>query len=273
MTVNLRWLGTAGVELSCDGQVILIDPYLSRTCKKDILFHALIPKREAIKRYTDSIEGKVRAVIAGHTHFDHVLDIPALARCLDAPIFGSSSLDTLLSISGLPGKTTVCHPQERIILDSKIAISMIPSAHGLALSRLLLLKGDINPRLTPPLRTHQYRLGAMFASQVEMGGLTFLHVGSAGYVEKELEDHRCDVLFLCVAGWRKWPEYPQRIIEMVRPSCVVPIHHDDFSAPLMPGNKVRVMRSADLEGFCDHAKMGRTGLEVRPLEPFIAASF
>ena len=273
MSVNLRWLGTAGVELSCDGQVILIDPYLSRPGKKDIFFHPLIPKREAIKRYIDSIDGKVRAVIAGHTHFDHALDIPALSRCLDAPIFGSSSLDTLLSISGLSGKTTVCRPQNRIILDSKITISMIPSAHGLVLSRLLLLKGDINPKLTPPLRTHQYRLGAMFTPQVEMGGLTFLHVGSAGYVEKELEGHRCDVLFLCVAGWKKWPKYPQRVIEMVRPSCVIPTHYDDFSAPLMPGGKVRVMHSADLEGFRDHVRMNRAGLEVRQLEPYIVTSF
>ena len=47
MSVNLLLLGTAGVELSCDGQVILIDPYLSRPGKKDIVLNALIPKREA----------------------------------------------------------------------------------------------------------------------------------------------------------------------------------------------------------------------------------
>ena len=50
MSVNLLLLGTAGVELSCDGQVILIDPYLSRPGKKDIVLNALIPKREAIER-------------------------------------------------------------------------------------------------------------------------------------------------------------------------------------------------------------------------------
>ena len=49
MSVNLRWLGTAGVELSCDGRVILIDPYLSRPCKKDILLNALIPKRDIVE--------------------------------------------------------------------------------------------------------------------------------------------------------------------------------------------------------------------------------
>jgi L-ascorbate metabolism protein UlaG (beta-lactamase superfamily) len=273
MSVNIHWLGTAGIELSHSGQVILIDPYLSRPGKSDIFFKRLLPRKDIINWYVNNIGGNVRAIVAGHTHFDHVLDIPLMAHSLDCPVLGSSSLDTLLSLSGLPGRVTVCNSKEQVKLGDDISVSMIPSAHGLILSRLLLLEGDINPGLTLPLRTNQYRLGAMSAPKVTMGGLTLLHIGSAGFIEKKLECHTCDILFMCVAGWKNWPLYPERVIEILQPSCVIPIHYDDFSIPLMPGWKCPVMRSADLDGFCNRVKMSRPGIEVRLIEPFSATSF
>ncbi|MDD5169063.1 MAG: MBL fold metallo-hydrolase [Syntrophales bacterium] len=268
MPVKMRWLGTAGVELNHDGQILLVDPYLSRPGRREVFFKPLIPKRDIILRYLAGVEDKIRAIIVAHTHFDHALDIPELARNLDVPVFGSSSLDTLLSISGLPGRVTKCRPHERISLDGAMTLTMIPSAHGLILSRLLLMEGEIDSAWKPPLRTRQYRLGAMFAPKIEMDGLTFLHVGSAGFLERELETHRCDVLFLCVAQWKKWPAYPERIIEITRPSCVIPIHYDDFSLPLMPGGKCRVMQSADLEGFCHRIRMCGKGIDVLCVDPF-----
>jgi L-ascorbate metabolism protein UlaG (beta-lactamase superfamily) len=273
MSVSIRWLGTAGIELKHSGNVILLDPYLSRLGKKDIFFRPLLPRKDVIGLYINSIEGNARAIVVGHTHFDHVLDIPLMAHSLACPVLGSSSLDTLLSLSGLPGRVTVCNPNEQVKLGDDLSVSMIPSAHGLILSRLLLLEGDINPGLTLPLRTSQYRLGAMSAPKVTMGGLTLLHLGSAGFIEKELEDHTCDILFMCVAGWKKWHLYPERVIEILQPSCVIPIHYDDFSIPLMPGCKCPVIRSADLDGFCKRVKMSRPGIEVRLIEPFSATSF
>ena len=273
MSASIRWLGTAGIELEHRRKVVLLDPYLSRLGKKDIFFRPLLPRKDVIGWYINSIEGNVRGIVAGHTHFDHALDIPLMAHGLNCPVLGSTSLDTLLSLSGLPGRAIVCNSKEQVKLVDDISVSMIPSAHGLILSRLLLLEGDIDRRHTLPLRTNQYRLGAMYAPKITLGGITFLHVGSAGFIEKELEGHTCDVLFLCVAGWKKWPSYPQRVIEIVRPSCVIPIHYDDFSIPLMPGWKMQVMSSADLAGFCARVKMSRPGIEVRLIEPFHATSF
>jgi L-ascorbate metabolism protein UlaG (beta-lactamase superfamily) len=273
MSVNVRWLGTAGVELIHNGQAILIDPYLSRPSIWDILFTPLLPRKDIIEWYLGSIEGKVRAVVVGHTHFDHALDIPEIAHRLDCTILGGISLDALLDISGLPGKTTICHPQEQIVLSDKATLIMIPSVHGLVITRLLHLKGNIDRALRPPLRANQYRLGDMFALKITIGGVVFLHIGSAGFLGNELEGHRCDVLFLCVAGWKSSAGYPERVIEIAQPSCVVPIHFDNFSKPLFPGQECPVMKFADLEGFTRHVRMSHPGVEVRQLNPFMSASF
>lgn len=273
MSVNVRWLGTAGIEISHEGKAILIDPYLSRPGKADILFKPLVANKDAIRRYLNSVNEKVVAVIAGHTHFDHALDIPEIACILGCTIIGSPSLDMLLSLSGLPDRVTVGRPREQISIDDETTITMIPSAHGLALSRFLLLEGDIRRSVIPPLRANQFRMGDMLSPEISFGGLALIHVGSAGYVVKELDGHLCDVLIMCVAGWKKWPAYPEKVIEILKPSCVIPIHYDDFSAPLTPGRKCPVMRSADLEGFCKRVKEIRPDLEVRQIEPFETVSF
>jgi L-ascorbate metabolism protein UlaG (beta-lactamase superfamily) len=273
MTVNTRWLGTAGVELTHKDKVILIDPYLSRLDKRDIFFKPLLPRKDRIRWYLQSIRGSVSAVIVGHTHFDHALDIPEVAANLDCPVLGGNSLDAYLHISGLPGKTSICQPQEQIALNAGITLTMIPSLHGLIMRRLLLLEGNIRREWQLPLRTHRFRLGEMYAPKISFGGVTFLHMGSAGFLEKELDGHQCDVLFLCVPGWKKSPGYPERVIEIVKPSCVVPFHYDDFTFPLMPGWKYPVMKSADLRGFIGRLKMIRPDLEIRLLDPFMSSSF
>lgn len=136
-------------------------------------------------------------------------------------------------------------------------MTLIPSLHGLVLGRLLLFLGNIDRSLSPPLRAHRYRLGSMHTVKVELGGTTFMHVGSAGFLERDLEGHRCDVLFLCAAGWRNTPGYPERVIEILRPSIVVPIHYDDLSLPLEPGKGTRdiqVSRYRHLHGESEGGK-------------------
>jgi L-ascorbate metabolism protein UlaG (beta-lactamase superfamily) len=107
----------------------------------------------------------------------------------------------------------------------------------------------------------------LYAVKVELAGTTFLHVGSAGFLENELAGHACDVLLLCAAAWKNTPDYPERIIEIVRPSCVVPIHYDDFTRPLSHGEGLRVLRSADLANFIKRLEATSPGMEIRLLEP------
>jgi len=273
MTVDIRWLGAAGIELNRSGSIILIDPYLSGPGKWEILFRPLNPRKEPVSGYFRTIKGSILAIAVGHTHFDHALDIPEMARNQDCSILGGASLDTLMEISGFPGKVTVCRPHGKISLSEDSAVTMIPSRHGLVMSRHLLLEGSIGRSMQQPLRTYQFRLGEMYVPKITMGGITFLHLGSAGYLERELEAHSCDVLFLCVPGWKNSPGYPDRIVDILRPSCVVPIHYDDFTVPLLPGRRCPLLRSADLDGFMKRLRAIRPNLEVRILDPFTTAPF
>jgi len=249
--VRVRWTGAAGLELAHEGAVYLMDPYVSRPGKTDVFFKRLASRREAVAPFLGGLPGELRAVMIGHTHFDHALDIPAIAESTTAHIIGSQSLDVLLDALGLPGRVTVCRGSERIVLDAQAVVTMLPGRHGRVLCGRIPYPGEIAPPLEPPLKAREYRHGQVFNMLLELGGLSFLHIGSADALDASLEGRRCDVLFVCVAGWKRSEDFPARVLSRVRPKAVVPFHFDDFTVSLKPGGVVPDLPLLDRHGFLE----------------------
>ncbi len=91
--LRIKWLGTAGFEISDDETTILIDPFLTRSRTADtLLLRKLDIDTRAVDEYALSTVdlSKVRAILNAHTHHDHVQDIPYVlskyARSSDRPL-------------------------------------------------------------------------------------------------------------------------------------------------------------------------------------------
>ncbi|HDP25125.1 MAG TPA: MBL fold metallo-hydrolase [Deltaproteobacteria bacterium] len=271
--VTARWLGAAGVELLRGDDIILIDPYLSRSRKFEVFFTHLKPKKPHIRAYLTGIQGTVRAVIVGHTHFDHALDIPELAGTFTCTVYGSRSMKTLLSLSGLPSLGRVCTPHESIALFEEARLTMLPSRHGLVFLGRVPYRGEIDPGLPVPLRAHQYRLGDMMMPVTRFGDITFVHAGSANWIESEVDIHSCDVLFMCVPGWKKSPSYTREFLDRLRPSVIIPFHYDDFTTELRRGTEPPVLPFVDRKGFERSIRSTLPRVEVLWLKPYLPARF
>ena len=271
--VHVRWTGAAGIELTHGGQTILIDPYHSRPGKLELMFTPLKPKADAVEKYLDKLPGKLSAIIVGHTHFDHALDVPEFAKHFDGSLVGSKSLEALMYMHGFSGREVVCHGGERVELPNGVAVTMIPSRHGLVAFGRVPYPGEIDPLGKPPLKANQYRLGTVFMPRVELGGKIFLHAGSANFVASELEAHDCDVLFMCVPGWKKVPEYTTRFLQIVRPKAVVPFHFDDFSVSLRRKKKTPNLPLLDMQRFLRRVLESAPDAEIRLLQPFESTVF
>jgi len=230
--VFVRWTGAAGLEFTYEAKTWLIDPYLSRVGKVTMFFGRPQADHEKISRYLETLPGKLQAVIVGHTHLDHALDVPEILRRFPVPLIGSESLEALMSLHGMPGKVTVCNERTRLDLPGGASVTMIPSLHGLVFFGRAPYGGEIGPGQRLPLKASHYRHGRMFIPRLEVGGKSFLHVGSANLIDEQIEEQTCDVLFLCLPGWRMISNYHGRILSRVKPKIVVPFHFDDFSAPL-----------------------------------------
>lgn len=271
--VNVRWTGAAGLEFTCSDQVILIDPYLSRPGKIEVFLKRVRPKVDVVNRYLQGLTGKLSAIIVGHTHFDHALDIPVFAKHFDGPLVGNSSLETLMGMHGMPGRVTVCKGRERVQLPGGAAATMIPSVHGLVAFGRMPYPGEINPSGRLPLKSSEYRHGTVFMTKLQLDGKVFMHAGSANFIESELHGHSCDVLFMCVPGWKKVPGYTTRFLQMVKPKIIVPFHYDDFSAALSPNMKVPTLPLQDVAGFLKRISSTAPDAEIRTARIFESVSF
>ncbi|MCB1154140.1 MAG: MBL fold metallo-hydrolase [Deltaproteobacteria bacterium] len=227
--VNVRWTGAAGLEFTHDGKTWLIDPYHSRPGLGEILFGPLKVKQDVVDNYINTLPGELQAIVIGHTHFDHVLDMPEILKLFQGPVIGSKSMETLLRMYGLSGRVTICKGGETHELPGGAEVTMIPSKHGKVLLGRVPYPGEVEPGQTPPLKAAAYRLGTIFAPKLTIGGITFIHAGSANLVDEELSKHTCDVLFMCLPGWKRTPDYHRRMIEATKPRIIVPFHFDNFS--------------------------------------------
>jgi len=230
--VSVRWTGAAGLEFTHGGKTWLIDPYISRAGKAACFFGRPRADQGMISRYLDTLPGALQAVIVGHTHLDHALDIPEIQMLRPVPLVGNESLETLMAIHGMPGRVRVCRERTHVALPGGAAVTMIPSRHGLVLFGRAPYPGEIDRSRKPPLRAAHYCHGQVFIIRLEIGGISFMHVGTANLIDDELAGTSCDVLFMCMPGWRFIENYHGRLLARVRPKVVVPFHFDDFSAPL-----------------------------------------
>ena len=266
-SVTFRWLGVAGVEIACGNRSLLIDPYFSRLQLLQLL--AGRPQPDAA-RITDALRrlSAIPAAIAiTHTHLDHALDVPLLARQFAAPLFGSTGLDALLTRAGLPDRTTICRPGDLHEIPSFGRLRVWAGSHGQFLLGRPPFPGQINRRGKYPLPARGYRVGDVLVFDIEFNGRRFVHVGSAGVPTGALPAGACDVLFLCVPGWQADENYPAVFLRQLRPRLIVPIHIDRMTCPINDPRATHLnplaARWLDLPGFLKRLEKLAPGIPVR----------
>ncbi|MCJ8502431.1 MBL fold metallo-hydrolase [Desulfatitalea alkaliphila] len=243
------------------GRTFLIDPYFSRIRRLKAAIGAILPDRAAVAAALPAVTS-VSAIIVGHTHFDHALDVPLIAAQSGATVVGSRSLDTLMALSGLPGRTQVCRGGETVGLGPDAAVQMLPSAHGLAVMGKAPFGGEIRASGRFPMRAAGYRAGIVFAPLLRLRDRTFLHIGSANFIAAALAGRSCDVLFLCVPGWKRAEGYPGQVITLTRPQTVVLFHYDDFCAPIPPRGGPKRLPLLDMARLADRIRRHAPGIEL-----------
>jgi L-ascorbate metabolism protein UlaG (beta-lactamase superfamily) len=228
-SVQLRWLGVAGFALTCEGTTILIDPYVTRLPLGAFLRRRVVaPDRVQIDRHVPRAD----AIVLGHTHFDHALDAPAIARRDGAMVYGGLSAKHLMAMHDLADQAMVVGPHQRVEI-GPFTVTFVPSVHSkLALGLRVPSGGEITCEHLEGLTPQAYCCGQVWGLHLEVDGASIYHQGSADLLDDEIV-HRDVDLFLCgIAGRQVTPDYVPRILRRLEPRQVVITHHDDFFVPL-----------------------------------------
>ncbi len=264
--LELRWLGVAGYRISYEGHVLYVDPYVSR-----VPFRAVLSKRPALAdlalhdRLFASESGRVVGILLGHTHFDHAIDVPALARRWNTSAYGSSSLRKLMALHGVAERAVEVTPQRAYEL-GPFEVTFFPSLHSkLLLGYRVPADGEFSCEHLDALSAGAYRCGDIYGIRIEVAGSTLYHQGSANLIDELVPRGGVDIFLAGIAGRSFTADYWSRILPRLEPQIVVASHFDDFFRSL--DAPMGFSLNVNLTALPEEIGAISRDFEVRALEP------
>jgi L-ascorbate metabolism protein UlaG (beta-lactamase superfamily) len=232
--VTVTFLGVSTL-LFDDGETrIMTDGFFTRPSLLRTITGRVAPDAERIGRGLEraSVDA-LAAVLVVHSHYDHAMDAPEVARLTGAVLVGSESTANIGRGAGLPEYRMRVYRSGEPMQFGAFEVTPIRSQHfphGMAM-------GEITAPLVPPARATAYLEGGSYSLLIRHPLGTALVQASAGWLDGALAGRRAQVVFLGVAGLGRKDEpyregYFREIVETVDPHMVVPVHHDDFTVPL-----------------------------------------
>jgi L-ascorbate metabolism protein UlaG (beta-lactamase superfamily) len=263
--LEVDWLGTAGYRLRCEGRTLFIDPYVTRVALGDVVRgRRALPDPALHARHLDP-GGEVVGVLVGHTHFDHAVDVPLLARAHGARAYGSSSLARLMRLHGAGDLAVEVEPHRPYEL-GPFTVTFVPSRHSkLVLGLAVPFDGELTCEHLDGLSPSAYRCGPVYGIHVQVAGATLYHQGSADLLDDEIRHRDVDVFLAGIAGRRFTERYWSRILGRLQPRVVVASHFDDFMRPL--DAPLRFSANVNLAGWPDEIAAVSRDIAVAALPP------
>ena len=271
-TLLVRFLGVGGFIIQRGDDVVLTAPFYTNP-KEGFLFglKKVRPNETLIKSLLhDRWASEAKAILVGHTHYDHFMDVPYIARAIakKAVLYGSLTMkqlamappyhvapENIVVVSDVEGQDRVDYrkcavkPKEGCIhgsgsgdwihVNDRVRIRALCSRHAAPRA----WKGCLTSVPAQPKRVKNWKLGDTYAYLIdfldEAGNPVFriYYQDTAtpptyGYVHEDLvRDKPVDVALLCAAGFNYVKDNPAGIMNSTRPRYVIYGHWESFFRP------------------------------------------
>ena len=237
--LSATWLGVTTVLIDDGETQILIDGFFSRPSLADGLLRRPVTNDAAIINYAlhEFDMRRLAAVIPVHSHFDHAMDVGAIAKRTSASVLGSESTANIARGAGVIEDQIVVATPGQAYSFGEFEVRLLESRHGpIGWRGSIPLPGTIEEPLSMPAPIQAMRLGAAYTVVIEHPLGTVAVQGSSGFIEGALADVQADLVLLCSYGLtslgREYAEkYWQEMVTRTGAKAVIPMHFDDFTRP------------------------------------------
>ena len=237
--VNLKYLGTAGWKINDDKITILIDPYISRVKlgtghpddkRKTVLRSDYY---ESDSNLIDSLIDKVDFILVHHSHFDHLADVPYIARKTGAKVIGTETTINILKAYDIPTEQLYPVKGGEDYQFENFSVRVIPSIHSALNDKHYIDSREYKKPPKAPLKVSEFIEGGSLMFLARFDSHKILTMGSMNFVERELYGIKPDIL---LAGVNQSQlglyNYNQRLINVTnKPKYIIPTHWDNFRLP------------------------------------------
>ncbi|WP_079063310.1 MBL fold metallo-hydrolase [Streptacidiphilus griseoplanus] len=237
-SVSFRWLGTSGWRIDVDGRTVLFDPYLTRFVT-GLYDSGLDPRTELTTNpaVVDAHIGRPDVVLVSHSHWDHLSDVPYIAKTTGARVIGTETTYHLLTALGVdPGQISVVKGGEVLDLGT-ITVEVVPSLHSRNKNCSYFAPGTLTaPPRTVPTTIADLPEGDTLAFQITLGehGPSAFLMGASDFSERAVRGLSPDLAMIAVPAesGTTYRYVPRLLNALGSPEVVVPVHWDNFELPL-----------------------------------------
>lgn len=247
--VEVRYLGSGGVYIEWRGDAILIGPSFSNPSVLRAAFWKAKFDEGRIGRALEPLEStgnlrKVRAILAGHSHYDHIGDLPVVAMHGDlkeAAIYvNASGMNMLHTEPKLLARAKKLVAGSEYRVGTSFIVRPILSSHAPAVCGFwrrwpcVYAGGAVTTRWSGRWTDHllrTFRGGDTLAFEIELLGGTRpyrIYYNDAASDGVPQVSGNTDLAILCMAQWNRARDYPRALIGVLQPKHVVISHWDNF---------------------------------------------
>ncbi|WP_282796140.1 MBL fold metallo-hydrolase [Streptomyces sp. CC224B] len=240
VSVSYRWLGTSGwrMDLARGARTatVLVDPYVTRF-DTGLFSGSFDPdtRLRTDKALVREHAGTPEVVCVTHTHWDHLNDVPYLARSTGARVIGTETTYQVLRSFGVDaGQISVVKGGEVLDFDGYV-VEVASSRHSRNGSYSYFAPGTLNaPPAAAPRTISDLPEGDTLAFKVTPdGGPSALFMGASDFDERSFAGLEPDIAMVAVASSASTYRYVPRLLQTLgHPDVLVPVHWDDFEKPL-----------------------------------------
>ena len=256
--LKMTYLGAAG-WIADDGHVVvLIDPYITRAkygggghpddARPDYGRDDVVPSDTLlIDDILNGIGSPVDFILVHHSHFDHLGDVPHIARKTGAKVIGTETTVMILRAYGIPEEQLYAGGGGEDYQFDAFSIRVISAIHSALNEKHYhdTRRYDRTTELNPPLEVNQFSEGGSLQFLARCAHHDVLTMGSMNFLERELEGIHPDILLAGINGSRLGLyNYDERLIDVTGyPPVVIPTHWDNFRLPYGFNQEANVERN------------------------------
>jgi L-ascorbate metabolism protein UlaG (beta-lactamase superfamily) len=282
--VQVRWLGVAGFTLTAGGTTLAHDPYLSRPGLFATLFRSYVPDEAVLARLVGPESpapelARASLYLVGHSHYDHLGDVPWLALRSEGRVAGSATTAAIARGYGLPEEGALIVSPGAVFEEGPFEVRVVKSRHAKVMFGRVPFEGVVTEPPEPPIHAFSFKLGDARAYLVteRASGIRVLILSSADRNTAALEalgQTAAPVDLVLAASGGRDPDYARDLVRTLRPRLVVPHHFDDLTLPLDDPEAGAPRDEEDLAAFEAEVRAAAAAegvsLEVRRLGLFEA---
>ncbi|MEU8223467.1 MBL fold metallo-hydrolase [Kribbella sp. NPDC048915] len=231
--VELTWFGTHAWQIRCGKSIVLTDPWLTRfqtgtfTPEGADPKSKLVIKPDVIDRHLSTAD----AILVHHGHYDHMADVPYVAKKTQATVLCTETHANVLRAMKTPNELLSPVRGGEYLPFEGFTIEVFPSLHSCGGKRHTYAypgyRYDVPSR---PRVIEDLVEGGTLAYVITIGGLRILSLSTANFDPNALRDLEVDVVFAAPGGEPGITDRLLRTVKGVR--TVIATHWDDFDQPL-----------------------------------------